>query len=101
MQPDLIVVAETNRARITDTRILGAPDLAIEVLSPSTAKHDRYLKKERYRLGLVAEYWIVDPQEHRIERHVFQGDELGTETFHDVIPLATFPGVVLDLRRVW
>jgi len=44
-----------------DARIEQAPDLAIEVLSPSTASNDRGRKMRMFQRYGVAEYWIVDP----------------------------------------
>jgi Uma2 family endonuclease len=48
-------------------RIRGAPDLVVEVLSPSTAKYDRGGKYEAYEKHAVREYWIIDPLHQTIE----------------------------------
>jgi Uma2 family endonuclease len=47
--------------------VMGAPDLVIEVLSPTTQKHDRQRKRRLYARTGVREYWIVDPQSDTIE----------------------------------
>ena len=61
VQPDILVVLEPRTHIIEEDYVSGAPDLAIEILSKSTANRDRGIKKTRYeRLG-VAEYWVVDP----------------------------------------
>ena len=63
--PDMTVVCDPNK--IKPTYIDGAPDLVVEVLSPSTAKYDRGYKKDIYESCGVPEYWIVDPVNRSIE----------------------------------
>ncbi|WP_457566173.1 Uma2 family endonuclease [Caldithrix abyssi] len=50
----------------------GAPDLIIEILSPSSAYYDLVEKKELYEQFGVKEYWIVDPKKQRIEVFVLK-----------------------------
>ena len=57
--PDLAIVCDRRKLRIDG--IYGAPDLVVEVLSPSTATRDKGTKKEVYERAGVKEYWIVDP----------------------------------------
>jgi Uma2 family endonuclease len=52
---------------ITPTKINGVPDLVVEILSPSTAATDTTLKKQLYERTGVAEYWIADPDNQRLE----------------------------------
>ncbi len=60
VQPDIIVVSPEHRDRIRDW-MYGAPDLAVEILSPGNMAHDRRRKRELYfRMGFP-EFWIVDP----------------------------------------
>lgn len=61
VQPDLLWIAADGRCRVTETRLEGAPDLIIEVLSPSSSKHDQVTKLRLYAAHDVAEYWIADP----------------------------------------
>ncbi len=60
VQPDLLLVATEGDAIITTNRIIGAPDLVIEILSPSTRTHDLTTKRDLYRSTGVREYWAVD-----------------------------------------
>jgi Uma2 family endonuclease len=66
-QPDLLVVAQERRNIISERGIEGAPDLVIEILSTSTERTDREVKRKLYADGGVREYWIVDPRSSRIE----------------------------------
>jgi Uma2 family endonuclease len=67
VQPDVLVILNTHLERIAEKRILGAPDLVVEVASPATKEHDRHKKRTAYALAGVPEYWIVDPTERNVE----------------------------------
>jgi len=66
-QPDIIFISRERKEIITEKNISGAPDLVIEILSPSTAYYDLFDKKEHYEKFGVKEYWIVDPMRQWIE----------------------------------
>lgn len=66
--PDAMIVC--NKDIIKPDGIHGAPDLVVEVLSPSTAKNDRGYKKDLYEATGVKEYWIVDPTMRSIEAYL-------------------------------
>lgn len=61
LEPDLVFVRKERRGIISDRGIEAAPDLVVEVTSPSTAARDRGPKRERYAFYGVPEYWVVDP----------------------------------------
>ena len=67
VQPDLLFIREDRLSTVTDEAIEGAPDLVVEVLSPSNWSTDRRDKFEVYARAGVAEYWIVDTDERTIE----------------------------------
>ncbi len=60
VQPDLIFVSNARASIITPANIQGAPDLVVEILSPSTAERDKTFKYALYAEHGVGEYWIVD-----------------------------------------
>ena len=66
IRPDLSVVCNSVIVQI-DKAIFGMPDLAVEVLSPSTAQRDRSVKKSLYERNGVREYWIIDPKNKSVE----------------------------------
>ena len=71
-QPDVMFVSNERLHLRTGDDIRGAPDLVVEVLSPSTAHHDRVVKRERYAMFGVQEYWIVDTASMSVEVMVAQ-----------------------------
>ncbi len=73
-QPDVIVVLPGSLCRVTDTRLIGAPALIAEVLSPGTEKNDRSGKFRLYEKHGVREYWLVDPDPRLVEVWTLQGD---------------------------
>ena len=79
MQPDILFVAKENVGMIND-RVHGAPDLCIEVLSPSTALNDRYAKKETYARFGVREYWIIDGTRQSVSIFTLQDRAYGEPT---------------------
>ena len=69
-QPDVKVVCD--RSKIQRDGIHGAPDLVVEVLSPSTARYDKGHKMQVYERCGVKEYWIVDTKSRSIEQYVLE-----------------------------
>jgi Uma2 family endonuclease len=65
LQPDLFVVCD--RSKLDGRSCLGAPDLVIEILSPSTARNDLFLKYHKYLTAGVLEYWIVHPENRIVD----------------------------------
>ena len=67
-QPDLFVEPETDRRKLLDWRDYGVPIFIAEVLSPSTGRGDRTVKRPAYQRAGVGEYWIIDPDSRVVER---------------------------------
>ena len=69
VQPDVLFISRAREHTVTDDNVRGAPDLVIEILSPSTADRDLGYKYELYGRHGVLEYWIVDPMAETIAVH--------------------------------
>lgn len=65
VEPDISVVCDRNK--LDKNGCKGAPDLIIEILSPSTQRHDRLVKLDLYQRAGVREYWIVDPENQTVQ----------------------------------
>ena len=86
LQPDLMFISHARRATIRD-RIYGAPDLVVEVISPSTARQDRGLKLRLYQEYGVRECWLVGEQERRLEVIAFSGGRSRRRVFKGDAPI--------------
>jgi len=75
VQPDVFVVCD--QAKITELNIQGAPDLVVEVISPSTSLKDRREKRNLYERFCVAEYLIACPESSTIERYTLRRKKYG------------------------
>ena len=65
--PDVLFIAKERLNIAGELNIQGAPDLVVEVLSPSTARYDRKIKRQLYFANGVKEYWLVDPDQQLVE----------------------------------
>lgn len=74
VQPDVIVVLAASAGIITPSRIIGTPDLVVEIASPSTAGYDRREKQDAYAQAGIREYWIADPASGTVELLLLEGD---------------------------
>lgn len=105
VQPDLFFVArESQSCVLVDERWRGAPDLCIEILSPSTAKHDRATKRDLYGRFGVREYWIIDPAHQTIEVLALAegGYQLaGVYGLGDSLSSAVLAGLALDVGALF
>jgi Uma2 family endonuclease len=84
--PDMMVVCE--REKIKYDGVYGAPDLVVEVLSPSTAKRDKGYKKDVYEKCGVREYWLVEPVGKSIEVYLLKDGDYVLDEVYTVYPEA-------------
>lgn len=106
VQPDVLFVSNARSAIVT-RRIEGAPDLAVEVLSPSSRRTDEVLKRRRYEVFGVTELWIVDPEIDVVRVYRRESPErfgrpleLAAER-GDMLATPLLPGLTLDLGRLF
>ena len=80
--PDVMVVCD--RSKIKPDGVYGAPDLVVEVLSPSTMRNDKTRKKDTYAKYGVREYWLVSPGDKSVEVYRTDGRDF---ILHDIYAL--------------
>lgn len=94
-EPDMLIVCDKHKYSNKTGRILGAPDMVMEVISPSSRGKDRVLKLNKYLENGVREYWVIDPEIQEIHVYCFDnGLALSRYTFEDIVPLHIFDGKV-------
>jgi Uma2 family endonuclease len=102
LEPDLLVV--TDPALTTHRAIEGPPALVVEVLSPSSASRDRVTKAQRYAVGGVTHYWIVDIERRRIECLRLDGtayELVVAGEGGDTLTHPDWPGLEIALTPLW
>jgi len=100
VQPDLIVICD--KEKFKKGRIHGAPDFVMEVLSPSSRRHDCITKLSLYAEADVPEYWIVDPYKEQVLVYTAKEDYTPTiYRFTDKIPVAIYDGrCIVDMAAI-
>ncbi|MBQ6550576.1 MAG: Uma2 family endonuclease [Lachnospiraceae bacterium] len=102
VQPDVIVVCD--RSKMKGGKCHGAPDLVVEVLSPSTMWKDMSLKYDIYFHAGVREYWMIDLKGKRILVYLMDESESVCRIYgmEDQVPVSIFDGgCVIDFRKIW
>ena len=102
VQPDVMIVCD--RSKINRSRVFGAPEFVLEVLSPSTRKKDMLIKYMKYYSAGVKEYWMVNPMKEEVITYDFRDPEdiqLHLYTFQDKVPMMLYDGdLVIDFQEI-
>ena len=101
LEPDVYIVCD--RDKILKSHTYGAPDLVVEVLSPSTRKKDMTIKLEAYARAGVREYWIVDPDKMKVIVYLLSEEtDVTVYGFEDRIPIGISDGkCTLDFAKIY
>ena len=106
VQPDICVICDPSK--LDERGCIGAPDLVVEVISPSTCKKDITLKFNLYEKSGVKEYWIVYPNDKAVTVFLLQPEGNYDEgTTYELIngankvPVLTLEGLVIDLEELF
>jgi Uma2 family endonuclease len=103
-RPDILFFRKNRLHLIGEKAMEGPPDLAVEVLSPSSITTDRKDKFKLYAAGKVKNYWIVDPKQRTIEAYRLSGGKYvggvrGSRT--DAVALPPFKDLKIPLGKLW
>jgi Uma2 family endonuclease len=106
VQPDILVICD--KSKTADNRACrGAPDLVIEIRSPSNTEIPLLLKFTKYLKAEVREYWLIDPETKDIQAHVLE-KENGTSHYISTVysniqslDISILPGLTVDFAGIW
>lgn len=102
VEPDLVVICDPSK--LDDRGCKGAPDMVVEILSPSTQRHDRLVKLGLYQRAGVREYWIVSPEEQTVQVFLQQDGSLQLHEVYDrqgVAKVNVLDGCFIELSKVF
>jgi Uma2 family endonuclease len=100
VQPDIVVVCDEKKRGYEGCR--GAPDLAVEILSPSNTAIEMERKLNLYREARIREYWVIDPENESLTVYCFR--EVGSIYNYKntaTVPVSVLPGLNIELKRVF
>lgn len=99
VEPDISVICDPDK--LTEQGCSGAPDLVVEIVSPSSRKMDYATKNALYLNAGVREYWIVDPMKERITVYHYEEDAAPViYPFDAPIQAAIFPGLTITVTEL-
>ena len=98
VEPDISVICDLNK--LNDKGCIGAPDLIIEIVSPSSKRMDYFIKLFKYRTAGVREYWIVDPLKDRIMVYNFETEDTLDYTFADSVKVGIYEDLNIDFSKL-
>jgi len=104
LQPDILYIRKENKGIIRDGYVYGVPDLVVEILSDSTARNDKTIKKATYENFGVPEYWLVEPVYRLVDQFVLVDGEYRlakTWTEEDNLVSVTVPCLSIVLSTVF
>jgi Uma2 family endonuclease len=106
VEPDVLYVSNERSNILTAPNVQGAPDLVIEIGSPSTRQRDETIKRRLYERSDVIEYWIVDPDIEVVRVYRRNGDSFARPTelsreAGDALTTSLLPGLELPLARIF
>lgn len=103
VEPDISIVCD--KSKLDEKGCMGAPDMIVEILSPSTGKIDRLIKFNLYEKAGVREYWIVEPDQRIISVFTLQSNKrYGRPQIYseeDKIKISIFSDFEIDLKTVF
>ena len=99
--PDIAVICDSSK--IDKETIIGAPDLIVEILSPSTARFDLLTKFRQYQDAGVREYWVIDPERDTVTIHCLENGKYITAVYghEESAPVHVLEGCIIDLSKVF
>jgi len=101
VQPDLLVVCDKDK--LSKGSVDGAPDLVVEIMSPSNSHPELFLKFHYYLEAGVREYWVINPEARQVQAHIYENGHYISSVYenNDHISVTVLPGLNISLEDLW
>jgi len=101
VQPDLLVVCD--KSKLAKGSVDGAPDLVIEIVSPSNTHSELFLKFQYYLKAGVKEYWVIDPEKEKVQVNVYHEGRYNSVIYdkNDTISVTVLSGLEIPLKSIF
>ena len=101
VQPDLLIICDQNK--LDKAGCIGAPEMVVEILSPSTSQYDKNIKFHTYLKHGVIEYWIIDPESKTLAVHIKNENNYIIHPYikEDIVPVHVLEGCTINLSEVF
>ena len=102
VQPDISIICDQNK--LDEHGCKGAPDLTLEILSPSSTRHDLLIKLNLYQRAGVREYWVVSPEQKTVQAFLLEEGSLKLCEVYgpsDVAKVTVLDGCFIELSKVF
>jgi Uma2 family endonuclease len=107
VEPDLLFVSSAQRHILTKANVQGAPDLVVEIFSPSTQSRDEQIKRQLFERAGVGEYWMLDPDRSVVlvcrrdaDGHLTDASEF-SEAGRGTLTTPLIPGLALPMSELF
>ena len=101
VQPDLLVVCDKDK--LGKGSVNGAPDLVVEIVSPSDSYRESFAKFYHYLEAGVREYWVINSEVKGVQVHIYENGHYISTVYkdNDRIPVTVLPGLEIPLKDLW
>ena len=101
VQPDLLVVCD--KEKLGKGSVNGSPDIAIEIISPSTSNKEHFLKFRAYMDAGIREYWMIEPEQKLVQVYINENGHFVSFGYksEDVVQSTVLQGFSVDLKTLW
>ena len=101
VQPGLLVVCD--KVKLGKGSVNGPPDIAIEIISPSTSSKEHFLKFRAYMDAGIREYWMIEPEQKLVQVYIYENGHFISYGYksEDVVQSTVLQGFSVDLKTLW
>lgn len=100
-EPDILFISNERMHLFTNEKLLGAPDVSVEIISPDSRRYDSIEKRRVYEEAAVKEYWVIDQYRRRADFYRHKGNRFKHIEVKDIFQSEAIAGFYLRLEWLW